>query len=289
MLLYLNQSNGGKQLISIVILTFNSINFIEACLVSVFKQIYHYTEVIIVDDASGDGTVDFIKKKYPQVKLMKNNKSAGACFCRNLGIKVSSGDWILTLDCDVVLAEGFFDNLINYIDGLSPDIGAIQPKILKADTEIIDSCGLYLSWGRRFYDIGRGKNATENFNKQQHIFGVSSACAIYRKKMLENIKDENGYFDQRFFFLVEDVDLAWRAQRKRWQTYFLPALLCFHKGNSSNTDFKRRQYLCFRNRWLMIIKNEGLWRYNLRILPLLFYDLPRFCYLLLSNKYLRRN
>jgi len=74
--------------------------------------------------------------------------------------------------------------------------------------------------------------------------------------MLWELKEETGYFDERFFFLVEDVDLAWRAQKKGWKALFYPKGVCYHSGNSSRTNGKLRQYFCFRNRYLMILKNE---------------------------------
>lgn len=105
------------------------------------------------------------------------------------------------------------------------------------------------------------------------------AAALYKRKMLEEIKEDNGYFDERFFFLVEDVDLAWRAQRRGWKTIFCPEAVCYHFGNSSGYDKKIRQYLCFRNRLLLISKNERIFG-KIKLIPLFFiYDLPRLLFL----------
>jgi len=106
--------------------------------------------------------------------------------------------------------------------------------------------------------------------------------------MFDDIREDTGYFDERFFFLVEDVDLAWRAQKKVWKAQLRPELICYHSGDSSLTDIKMRQYLCFKNRYLMIEKNEGWKNYTLRIFPLLFYDFPRRVYFFISNPYFRR-
>ncbi|MBU1853441.1 MAG: hypothetical protein KJ957_05310 [Candidatus Omnitrophica bacterium] len=106
--------------------------------------------------------------------------------------------------------------------------------------------------------------------------------------MLEEIRESTGYFDERFFFLVEDVDLAWRAQRKSWKARFYPGAVCYHYGNSSGLDKKFRQYLSFRNRHYSIIKNEGLKNYFKKFFPLLFYDIPRLLYLVFTNRYILR-
>ncbi len=275
-------------MLSIVIVTFNSIKFIKSCLDSVLSQGPLSLEVIVVDNCSQDGTADFVRNNYPGVALMENEKNLGACKARNQGIAASRGSWVLTLDCDVVLAEDFFLKILPVIANLPPRIGILQPKILNADRKTIHSCGIYLSPFRRFYNIGEGKIAQGRCDQSSYIFAASSACAFYSRVMLEDIKEDAGYFDERFFFLVEDVDLAWRAQRKGWKAFFSAEALCFHQGNSSGLDRRFRQYLCFRNRYFSIIKNEGLGKYAQKIFPLLFYDLPRLLYLSATNYHIWR-
>ncbi|MBZ9577952.1 glycosyltransferase family 2 protein [Patescibacteria group bacterium] len=271
-------------MLSIIILTFNSIKYIKPCLDSLLYQDYKDFEAIIVDNSSKDGTVALVKRDYPEVNLIENPRNFGACGARNQAIEASSGEWILILDCDVILEKDFFSKVLKAIGDLSPEIGILQPKILNSDRKTIYSYGIYLSWLRRFYDIGKGKKNCGRFDKSKYIFGACTACALYKKQMLQDIKEDTGYFDERFFFLVEDVDLAWRAQRKGWKALFCPEAICYHYGNSSGTSKKVRQYLCFRNRYYSIIKNEGLKNYSKRVFPLLFYDLPRLLYLVLTNR-----
>jgi len=218
---------------------------------------------------------------------MVNRKNLGACRARNQGIEASCGEWILTLDCDVILERDFLSKAVKAIRNLPPKVGIVQPKILNSDRKTIYSCGIYLSWLRRFYDIGKGKRDSGQFDKSEYIFGACTACALYNRRMLQDIKENTGYFDERFFFLVEDVDLAWRAQRRSWKAIFCPETDCYHFGNSSGFDKKLRQYLCFRNRYYSIIKNEGIKAYSRRFFLLLFYDLPRTMLLLLTNPYMR--
>lgn len=270
--------------ISIVILTYNSINFIKPCLDSIFNQDSPDYEVIVVDNGSQDGTADFIKKNYPQVKLIENRKNFGACKARNQGIELSGGDWILTLDSDTILKKDFLLQMLTKIQTLSFDnIGMIQPKILKIDKKTIYSVGIFLSSLRRFFDIGKDKKDSGQFDKQNYIFGGCSAAVFYKRQMLEEIKEDTGYFDERLFFLVEDVDLAWRAKRRGWSCIFSSDIVCFHYGNSSNYDRQARRYLCFRNRLLMILKNERLLG-KIKLVPVFFiYDLSRLLFLTFSS------
>ena len=160
-----------------------------------------------------------------------------------------------------------------------------QPKILKNDNKTIYSCGIYLSKLRRFYDIGKGKLDNGKFSISKYVFGACSAAAFYKRRMLEEIKEGSGYFDERFFFLVEDVDLAWRAQRKGWKGMFIPQAVCHHNGDSSNVSKKMRQYLCWRNRRFLLAKC-GLNKFKLAMVCLL-YDLSRSILLFITNSYVR--
>lgn len=272
-------------MLSVIVLTFNSIKFIKPCLDSVFSQGYKDFEVIIVDNGSSDGTGGFIKDNYPQVALIENNENLGAAKARNQGIERARGDWVLTLDCDVVLEKDFFIRFSNAVKNLLPQVGMIQPKILRADRKTIYSAGIFLSKIRRFYDIGKEKADSSQFNAQKYVFGACSAAAFYKRQMLTGVKEETGYFDERFFFFVEDVDLSWRAQRNAWKALFLPDVQCYHLENSSGYTDKLRQYLCFRNRYLMIEKNESF-RGKIKLIFLAFwYDFPRVLYLIITNKY----
>ncbi|MDD2927829.1 MAG: glycosyltransferase family 2 protein [Candidatus Omnitrophica bacterium] len=269
-------------LISVIILTLNSKDFISRCLDSIFRQARQDLEIIVVDNGSKDGTCDFLRNKYPKVLVIRNEDNLGACRARNQGIKAAKGSWVFSLDCDVILSEGFISGLFRAIENPAPNLGMIQAKILQADRKTIYSCGIYISkLLLRFYDIGKGLNDQGQFDNDRRIFGACSAAAVYNRKMLEALKEKTGYFDERFFFLFEDVDLAWRSQRSGWKTLFEPGLVCYHEGNSSGTCRKIRQYLCLRNRYLTLFKNRGL---NWYFLPLFFYDIPRILYILISNR-----
>lgn len=275
-------------LLSVIILTFNSRKFIKPCLDSVYDYDYNHFEVIVVDNGSKDNTADFVKKKYPQVLLIENKKNLGACRARNQGIDVSSGKWVLTLDCDVVLGSCFLSKVLEAINNVSPEVGMIQPKILTINKKAIYSCGIYLSrLLRRFYDVGKGKGDSEQFNKAKYIFGGCSAATIYRRKMLEEIREGTGYFDERFFFLLEDVDLAWRAQGRGWKALYYPKAVSYHYGNSSSFNKTFRQFLCWRNRNLML-KKHRMNVFRLAIIYLI-YDLPRMAFLVLTNPYLHNS
>jgi GT2 family glycosyltransferase len=251
---------------------------------SIFKQQYQDFETIVVDNGSPDGTIDFIKKNHPAVKLIVNKENLGASCARNQGIRAASGEWILTLDCDVVLENGFLKEIMEFAKDRKDLVGIIQPKILTQDAKRIFSCGIGTCGLRRFYDIGYNLTDATRFNVDVSVFGACCAAALYRRKTLEELKDKYGYFDERFFFLFEDADLSWRAQKKGWECLYYPKARCFHVGNSSSTDKLTRRYLSFRNRNLTILKNQNP-ILTLFMSPLyLLYDLPRFLFLAMKFK-----
>lgn len=272
--------------VSIIILTFNSVHFIKPCLGSVFTQNHHDFEVIIIDNGSTDGTVRFIKETYPQIRLIENKENLGACKARNQGIRVAQGKWVLTLDCDMVLEKDFLERMKGFAEQAGDNVGAFQPKILQMDKKTIYSCGICLSKLKRGYDIGKGQANNGRFDQTRYIFGACSAAALYKRQMLEAIKEDTGYFDERFFFLLEDVDFSWRAGKNGWRTKFCPQVICYHHGNSSNLGKEYRQYLCWRNRQLFLKKSK----LNMAKLFLcsLIYDAPRLFFLILANSRVRR-
>ncbi len=271
--------------ISVIILTFNSREYIEPCLVSLFNQGQDDVEVIVIDNGSEDNTIDLIKSNYPQAKLIANRENVGASKAKNQGIEASSARWILTLDCDVVLEDGFIKKAKDLINNSKDSIGLIQPMILSRDKKSIYSCGIRYSWLERFHDIGKGRFDTIEFNTTKLIFGACCAAALYRRKTLEDLKDDHGYFDERFFFLFEDADLSWRAQKKGWFCLYYPELKCFHHGNSSSTDKNTRHYLSLLNRQMMILKNQNFIKTLFKSPLYLIYDLPRFLVLAIKFRF----
>ncbi len=272
--------------LSIVIITFNSKAYIRSCLDSIFAHDAHGAEVIVVDNGSRDGTAGLIEKEYPQVLLIPQEQNTGACQARNRGIGVSRGEWILALDCDVVLEDDFITRLCHAVQELPPGVGMLQPLILFSDKKRIYSAGIYLTFLRRFYDLHKNEPRERGPEGNRDIFGTCSAASCYRRKMLEEIKEDTGYFDERFFFLVEDVDVSWRAQEKGWTAALYPSLVCYHSGNSSSCDKQLRQFFCWRNSRYLLEKHRS--SYPRALMIHIFYAVPRVFCLYLLNAYVRQ-
>ena len=270
--------------ISIIIVTYNSIGFIENCLESISKQAYKGFEIIVVDNDSQDKTIEFIKRKYPQIGLIENKQNKGFPFACNQGIKVAKGKYILTLNSDVILENDFLYRIKKAMDDAGLDVGMISPKLLWAkDKKIIDCTGIVLSWMRKFYGRGRGEVDEGQYACESEIFGPCAAAALYKREMLEDIKISGEYFDSDFFLLIEDFDLVWRAKNRGWKALYTPEAVCYHVRNISGMKNKYIQYLCFRNRYFLILKNESLIGFLRYFVVFFIYDLWRNSHMLIMN------
>ncbi len=273
--------------LSVIVLTCNSANYISACLDSLLPQLDADIEVLVVDNGSGDESVDNIKGLCRSIKIIENKKNPGAAFARNQAISQCKGEWILTLDCDIILDSGFVNAFREFKLRISDTAGMIIPNMLSYDGSTVYSHGIYLSFLKRFYDYNYRKPYKFTRKKPKKVIGPCAAAAFYRRDMLESVKDKTGYFDERFFFLVEDVDLAWKCKKAGWNAVFCPQTVCFHAGNSCGAGKKTKQYLSYRNRRLMIEKNMN-YSERLRLYLLSgLYECVRFAYLYMFNPYVR--
>jgi GT2 family glycosyltransferase len=269
-----------NRLISIIIVGYNSSEYLPACLNSIYGQSCKDFEVIFADNGSNDSTC-LILNSYPELKIINNYSNKGFSFANNQAISIARGDYVLTLNSDVVLDKDFLLELTKAVK--TNKAGLFGTKILSADGKTIDSTGLVLSSFYRFFDRGSGEIDSGQYDNEIEIFGPCAAAALYKREMLEDIKNKTEYFDEDFFFLAEDFDLAWRACNKKWKAVFVPSAICYHVRNGSKFDDKFRQYLSSRNRFFLLLKNDAL---NLKYFTVfLLYDIPRFIYMFFTNKY----
>lgn len=254
--------------ISIVIPNYNGYAVIPALLDSLKKQTYRQDllEVIIVDDASCDGSVACIRATYPSVKIIENTRRRGPAFSKNRGVRAASHERILFLDSDIVLAESMIDLLVNAMDTSSAV--CFQPKILFHDKrDILNSAGgvanrFGYAWDRGIYERDTGQYDTDT----TILFASSAAMLTYKKVILET-----GLFDRDFFYLNEDYDLGYRLALRGLRCEFVPAARCYHHmSHTMGRAHPGVKYLIERNRMMTVLKN-----YEWKTLTALFPEMAR--------------
>ena len=191
--------------VCVTIVTYNNRQFIERCLRSVFEQNYPPAEVVVVDNASTDGTVDVIRRWRSRIRLILNGDNTGFAAAQNQAIASTGGDWVLVLNPDVVLQPDFIEKLI---DGASidPQVGTICGRLLASDRDFkptaqrfIDSAGIYFTPAMRHFDRGSHEPDDGRFHEMEYVFGASAAAALYRRDLITDISLASNFFGPDFF------------------------------------------------------------------------------------------
>jgi GT2 family glycosyltransferase len=209
-------------MISVVILNFNGKRYLEKSLSALESQTYRDFEVIVVDNASSDGSVDYLEAHFPSARIVENEKNLGFAGGTNSGIRLAKGEYILTLNNDTQVDRRFLECLVEAMQS-DKCVGTCAPKMLLPDGRI-NSAGVCLSRSGAAWDRGMFEPDCGQYDCQQEVFGACAGAALYRKEMLEEI----GLFDEDFFLYMEDVDLALRAKLAGWKCIYIPEAVVYH-------------------------------------------------------------
>jgi GT2 family glycosyltransferase len=252
-------------LVSITVVTYNSGRFIRRCLESALAQQYPSLEVVVVDNASTDGTADILEQFEDRCQIVYNQENIGFAAAQNQAIGLSSGDWVLTLNPDVLLLPDFVASLMAAA-AVDKRAGTICGKLLtiKSNFDIpeealVDSTGIYFTPMLRHLDRGSQEVDNGHYRKPEYVFGATAAAALYRRKMIEDVAVDGEFFDPDFFVYREDADVAWRAQLLGWRCIYTPYALGYHvrsvlPGNRRALPPEINMH-SVKNRFLMRIKN----------------------------------
>ena len=281
------------ELVSITIVTYNSGRYIRRCLESVLGQNYHPLEVIIIDNASTDGTIDLLEAFEDRCLVVYNNENIGFAAAQNQAITCARGEWVLTLNPDVFLLPGFIRALLDG-DRIDPRAGTLCGKLFSMspafeipETPIVDSTGIYFTPMLRHFDRGAQECDNGHFLHYEYVFGATAAAACYRRKMIEDVSINGELFDPDFFAYREDADLAWRAQLLGWKCIYVPDARAYHvrklRPGMRRTVTSEINMHSVKNRFLMRLKNITPRLYLRNLLPITVRDLGIVTYCLLSE------
>ena len=252
-------------IVSAVITTYNSAKSIKACLENLLSQHYQPLEVVVIDNASTDQTRDLLNQFRDRIQMVLNQQNVGFAAAQNQGFSQAKGDWLLSLNPDVILDPDFISNLIAAADQ-DAKIGTLCGKLLRwmpgaaeERSRVIDSTGIYFTRTLRHFDRGAEELDRSQYDRTEYVFGGTGAAALYRREMVRDVSVEGEFFDEDFFAYREDADLAWRAQLMGWKCLYLPNAVGWHIRRVTP---ERRQQLpllinwhSVKNRFLMRAKN----------------------------------
>ena len=229
----------------------------QTCLDSLAAQTYDPLEVIIVDNASTDGSQAYIRENYPDVVLVElpeNRGFTGAC---NAGMQAARGQVIALLNNDTEVDPEWASALVDAF-ARHTDVGMVASKMLLFDKrDHIHTVGDGFTVDGRPFNRGVWQKDEGQYEQEAYVFSVCGGACAYRREML----DEVGLLDDDFFFLMEDVDLAWRGQLAGWRALYTPKAIVYHHLSATGGGVTA-SFHDGRNSIYLLVKNipGDIWR-----------------------------
>jgi GT2 family glycosyltransferase len=265
--------SGDTPLVSVIVVTFNSAAHLRRCIDAIRSQTYPSTELIVIDNASADASVEIVRQ-YAQ-HLVRNETNRGFSAAVNQGIALASGEFVQLVNPDAFLEPQYIARVVKSLQMAGEKFGMATGKLLQAETGRIDSQGIRMTRSGRHLDIGQGEVDDDDDDADYEVFGVSGAAALYRMSFLRDAAVDGEIFDEDFFAYREDADLAWRGQIFGWRAMYVADAVAHHVRRV--TPEVRRSLPAslnmhsVKNRFLLRSKNEG-WYLALRNAV---FELPR--------------
>lgn len=244
---------------AVVILNWNGKHLLEEFIPVLVKHTEGKARLIVADNASGDDSIAWLEKHYPQVELIRNHTNEGFARGYNTALQQVDSDYYLLLNSDVEVTEGWLEPLEKFLNN-HPEAAVCQPKILwykqrdqfeyaGAAGGYIDQYGYPFCRGRIFGNLEKDKG---QYNDTIPVFWASGACMLVRSDVFKKVEG----FDASFFAHMEEIDLCWRIRNLGYEIYCVPGSTVFHVGGATlPKNNPGKTLLNFRNNLSMLYKN----------------------------------
>lgn len=274
---------------AVVILSWNGIKFLEQFLPSVVKHTsLELCDIIVADNQSSDGSVQFIQQNYPQISVIQNQRNGGYAGGYNDALKHVKAKYYVLLNQDVEVTPNWMEVIIDIMEA-DDNIAAAQPKLRAyhdrssfeyagASGGYVDRFGYAFCRGRVFDTIEKDEG---QYDDVADIFWATGACLFVRS----DVYHRAGGLDEDFFAHQEEIDLCWKINNLGYRIICVPASVIYHVGGGSLPQGNaRKTYLNFRNNLMMMFKNLPLGALLIKMPFRLFLDWVAALYALLKNK-----
>ena len=243
--------------VSIIIVNYNGKHYLEECLSSLGGLDYpkNRIEVILVDNASTDGSFEYVKKTFPNVQILQLDKNYGFCKPNNEGVKIAKGEYVVFLNNDTTVDKMWLSELVKGVLSDSDVVSCASKMLYYQRKEIINTAGGKITIiGGGFYR-GYGDKDGEKYNKFEYTGFGCGAGVLVRKDFFEKI----GGFDEDYFASCEEHDLGWKSWLYGYKVLYVPTAVMYHKESGtfgSKSSFQPiKVYLITRNRLYNLFKN----------------------------------
>jgi GT2 family glycosyltransferase len=266
---------------AVVVVTHNHAETLAACLSAVEGLERAPARVVVVDNASGDGSADIAEKRPEGLAstIIREDQNTGFAAASNRGIAATSEPWVLLLNPDCApqpdLARKLLDAVASQPE--AAHIGSVSPKLLRADgpeinpQSVIDAAGMVMTCSGRHFDRAAGIDDDGSYDRPAWVFGGTAAAVLLRREALEDVAyPENEFFAESFFAYREDAELAWRLQLRNWRCLYAPSAVAAHRRGFRPEEGRRGHVtinrFSVRNRFLMRRHCADFW-WHLRCFP----------------------
>jgi GT2 family glycosyltransferase len=253
--------------------SWNSKEYLLPCIASIFETTKRIpTEVIVIDNHSSDGSGPEVKKTFPGVHLILNEKNSGFARATNQGLKESQGRYVLLLNPDTRMKEGAIERLLSFMETHSK-VGVSGGQLLNRDgskqnsianfpslaTELLNKSLLRWMFPKKF--PGKERNSLEPIE----VDSVIGACMIVRRDAMERV----GLLDEGYFLFLEETDWCYRMKKTGWKVYHLPQAEAYHyQGQSAEREKKKAKVEYYRSRYHFFKKNRGEFQWSILLIGL---------------------
>lgn len=265
-------------MVGVIIINWNGKKFLGDCLNSLRRQTFKNFEIFLVDNNSSDGSQEYIKENFPEVRIIQLDKNYGLGKAFNIGVNEAFKNpkikYIVLLNSDIKAEPNWLEELMQAVNNSENEkVGIFVPKIL-----FMDNPQIIFSTGQIFKDAhlqerGLLEKDLGQFDDKTDIVGGSSTACLYKREMLEEI----GLYREEFFYSAIDMELAWRAQKKGWKAYFVPKSIVYHKANlfllrKKNEEINKKFAFLDLKNVVWMIKNHGTIKNKILLTLLLLSD-----------------
>lgn len=243
--------------LSVILVNYNDRPHLEDCLLSIRKEEqYVDLEIILVDNASTDGSLALVQKSFPNVRLIQNRENLGFSRANNKGFAESSGDFVLFLNTDTALCSGTLKILMDWMKN-TPEAGASGPVLFGKEKTFQVSFGFkrgfFNEMALKLFLNSVYRRKIRRMETIKEVDWVSGACLFVRRKAFE----QAGAFDEHFFLYYEDIDLCYRIKNKGWKIAFVPQARVFHEGGASTSSLSIKSRYIYRESQLYFYRKHN--------------------------------
>lgn len=251
-------------LASVVIVSYNSARYLEACLRSVFDTLPETCEVLVIDNASSDGSARLVRERFPRAILIENPENSGFAAANNIAAARARGEFTIALNPDTEVTPGWVESLLAPLRSGNPAVGAVTPKLLSMrERDRINAAGNSLHVGGIAFCRGLNRDADDAaYACARPVAAFSGACFAIRTALWREL----GGFDETFFMYLEDTDFSLRLRLAGWEILYQPHAVVYH--DYRNEFSARKLYYLERNRLQLLLKTYRM-RTLLSLLPAL--------------------